>query len=189
MNDRMTKARFLEIMRTERAQWEALLSEVVSARMTQAGVEGEWSVKDIVAHVTAYERWLVQWLETVSRGELPEPSPLENPDVDQRNALIYAENHHRSLSDVLKESRQVSRQLLERVNALGEDDLTDARRTEWFVIPYWKESRPLWQCLAGDSYRHYRQHIPSMRTWLGESGTHISYLGTFQREESGEDLS
>ena len=56
MNTPMTKTRLLDRLRTERAQWEALLTDIDEARMTQPGVEGEWSVKDIVAHVTFYER-------------------------------------------------------------------------------------------------------------------------------------
>jgi len=35
--------------------------------MNQPGVAGRWSVKDVVSHVTAYERWLVDWLQKERR--------------------------------------------------------------------------------------------------------------------------
>lgn len=162
----MNKGELLETLRAERAAWEALLREVGEARMILPGVAGEWSLKDVVSHVTAYERWLVEWLEAAARGSLPPSSELENPDVEARNAFIFARNRDRPLEDVLEESRQVFGQLLESVAVLSEDDLNDAQRTAWFVMPYWKEKRPLWKCIAGDSYEHYHQHTDSIRRWL-----------------------
>ncbi|MFI5275949.1 MAG: hypothetical protein ACHQ1E_01655, partial [Ktedonobacterales bacterium] len=54
--DPMTGARLASILRTERAQWQALLARVGPDRMEQPGVEGEWSMKELVAHLTWYER-------------------------------------------------------------------------------------------------------------------------------------
>jgi hypothetical protein len=56
MDAQMDKAAFLATLRAKHAEWEALLAEVGEARMVQPGVAGEWSVKDIVAHVTWGER-------------------------------------------------------------------------------------------------------------------------------------
>jgi hypothetical protein len=166
----MTKAELLETMRTERTAWGNLLGEVGEARMSQPGVAGHWSVKDIIVHVTAYEQWLVTWLEAASRGELPPPSPLNNPDIDERNEVIYAENQARPVRDVLAEAKQVFDQLLNSVEGLLDVDLTDPHRTEWFVKPYWSENPPLWDAIAGDSYEHYHEHIPSIRAWLDTQG-------------------
>ena len=64
----MTSARSLSIMQAERAEWEALLARVEEARMTEPGIEGPWSVKDIVAHLTWYDHTLVEGAQTVMRG-------------------------------------------------------------------------------------------------------------------------
>ena len=56
MSDKMTKERLLATLRAERARWEALLDEVGAARMTEPGVVGSWSMKDLTAHLTAYQR-------------------------------------------------------------------------------------------------------------------------------------
>src|SRR5579884_1100926 len=52
----MTGARLAGILKAERARWDALLAQVGADRMEEPGVEGAWSVKEIVAHLTWYER-------------------------------------------------------------------------------------------------------------------------------------
>jgi len=166
----MNKAGFLDTMRAERERWEALLAEVGELRMERPGVAGDWSVRDIIAHVTAYERGLVEWLEAASRGESVGFPVLDHPDVDYRNAAILRESEDRSLEDILLESQRVFERLLQMVQALSETELIDPHRTEWYVKPRWKEARPLWKCIADDSYGHYHQHIPDIRAWLSQAG-------------------
>lgn len=48
----MTGARLAETLRAERARWNALLAHVGMDRMDVPGVDGEWSVKQMVAHLT-----------------------------------------------------------------------------------------------------------------------------------------
>jgi hypothetical protein len=171
VNTYMTKDRFIEMMRTERAYWESLITKLENDQMTEPGVEGVWSVLDVVIHVTAYERWLVEWLEAASRGELPPPSDMDIPNVDERNAAILAKHRGMKVHEAWIESQDVFEKLIERIEALHEKDLTDTMRTSWFVTPYWKENKPLWQCIAGDSYEHYHQHLPAIRTWLANLWT------------------
>ena len=164
----MDRIKLLNMIRTERARWETLLAEMGEAQMTQGGVEGEWSVKDIVAHVTAYERWVVARLQSALRGERLRLE-IDQLDLNQRNARIFEENRKRPLHDVLAESRQVFQQLLNLVQALSDEDLIDPHRLEPFFDPLWTDGLPVWKCIAVDSYEHYRQHIPSIRTWLDKS--------------------
>jgi hypothetical protein len=52
---------------------------------------------------------------------------------------------------------------------LPEQDLVDEHRYERYIIPFWGESRPLWRCIAGDSYHHYEEHSATVRVWLAQS--------------------
>jgi len=168
VDDQMDKSELLSMIRAERARWEALLVEVGEAQMTQAGVEGEWSVKDIIAHVTAYERWIVARLQSALRGETLRLE-IDQLDLEQRNAWIFEENRNRPLHDVLAESKQVFQQVLKLAQTLSDEDLTDPHRLEPFLDPVWTDGLPVWKCLAADSYEHYRQHIPFIRAWLDKS--------------------
>ncbi len=156
----MNKSMLLDTLRAGRAQWEALLAQVGEMRMLQPGVAGEWSVKDIIAHVTWGERELVGVLQ--ARALVG--SDLWNLPQDDRNAVVFEENRDRPLHEVLAGAQQVHAQLLEALEALSDEDLNDPRRFRdmpagW--IP--------WQIIAGNTYKHYQQHIPSIRAWLDQA--------------------
>lgn len=164
----MDKSKLLGMIRAEHTRWETLLAEVGEVQMTQPGVEGEWSVKDIIAHVTAYEEWIVVRLDSALRGETLQLE-TDQLDLDQRNAWIFEENRNRPLHDVLAKSRQVFQQLLALVQALSDEDLSDPHRLEPLLDPVWTDGLPVWKCIVADSYEHYGQHIPSIRAWLDKS--------------------
>jgi len=68
MNNHLTTTQLLEVMRTARSNWEALLAEVGEARLTEPGVEGDWSLKDIIAHITYFETWAADNVMAFLRG-------------------------------------------------------------------------------------------------------------------------
>lgn len=162
----MSNAELIAKLRTERAAWDALLTEVGEVRMTEPGVVGEWSVKDIVAHVSAYEQWTAEQLEASLRGETKPVTPGYFPpeantsDIDERNEVIYRVNHDRALTDVLADARAAYSQLLAAVERLADADVSETHRFGW------TSGKPLWEVIAGDSYDHYAEHMPDIRTWL-----------------------
>src|SRR5205809_2245972 len=116
MDDRMTKNKLSDNIREGRALWEGVLAEVGEGRMLRPGVEGDWSVKDIIAHVNFWERMLVNSLQAALNNQTPPIVPeLENQGTDEQNAWIYEQVKELPLRDVLAESREVYRQLLQTV--------------------------------------------------------------------------
>src|SRR5258708_9355311 len=63
----MTGARLASILQAERTQWNTLLAEVGLERIGVPGVEGEWSVKEVVAHLTWYEQSIVEGAQQALR--------------------------------------------------------------------------------------------------------------------------
>jgi CBS domain containing-hemolysin-like protein len=64
------KVVFLQRMQREREKFELLLNRVgYSRRMTLNGVAGSWSVKDILAHILAYEQYIVDRMEEIHHGQ------------------------------------------------------------------------------------------------------------------------
>ena len=125
--------------------------------MTQPGVAGDWLVKDIIAHITWYEREMVGMIQ--ARALVG--SELWELTQDQRNVSIYEENRDRSLNDVLLEAEQVYEQLLKGLESLLDEDLINPSQfrempSEW--IP--------WKVLASNCFEHYHQHIPDIQAWL-----------------------
>jgi hypothetical protein len=156
----MDKATFIETLHAGRAEWQVLLAEVGEARMLQPGAAGEWSVKDVIAHVMWGEREMVG----VMRAHALIGSDLWDLSEDERNAIMVTEKRNRPLQEVLTEEQQVYAQFLEAVQALSDEDFTDPRRFR--EMP---EQWLPWRILAGCSFAHYRQHTPSIRAWLSSA--------------------
>ena len=119
----MKKSELLNGLQAENQQWEALLDQIGTARMDQPGVTGDWSIKDIVAHLTGWRRRTVARLQAAQRSAAapPPPWPAHLQTDDEINAWIYASNQGRSVREVLDESQQVFQQLLAAIESLPDD--------------------------------------------------------------------
>ncbi|MGH2486960.1 MAG: ClbS/DfsB family four-helix bundle protein [Ktedonobacterales bacterium] len=162
MKNNTSKARLLDDLRHEQAQWEALLHDIGEDHMTQPNVAGEWSIKDIVAHLTGWRRRSVGRFQAALRHEPlpPPPWPSHLQADDEINAWIYAANRDRPLADVLRESRDVFQQLVETFDAFPEADLLDPTRFPWLE----GDDLPL---TGAAFFAHFHEeHEPDMRAWL-----------------------
>ena len=164
MDEPITKAGLLHELRAARAEWDALMAEVGAARMTEPGAAGDWSVKDVMAHLSSYDRWFVQASEAHFRGEMPPLDGTESMDFEQRNLFRHQQTRDHSLADVQAESQRVFDRLLEVVEAHSEEFLTQPQQFEGAPGPLL-----VWKMIEGDGYEHYRDHMRSIRAWLAQS--------------------
>jgi uncharacterized protein (TIGR03083 family) len=155
----MDKATLLKTLTQTRAAWEALLAQIDEEQMQRPGAAGKWSVKDVIAHVT----WGESEIAPVLRTHVLAGSDLWNLSDDERNEITYQQNKDRPLHDIVNEERQAYTALLEAVQQLREEDLTDPHRFK--NMP--QEWSP-WQLIAGNSFKHYEDHMPSLREWLAK---------------------
>jgi len=152
-----SRQEMMNAMREARTLWDSLLARVGRRRMTNLSVIEGWTVKDIVAHISWYEREMVGMLHAKALVG----SELWNLPQDQRNSPIYEENKHRTLKDVLSESERVFQQLMEAFASLSEEDLHDPSRYQYMPADWVP-----WKVIAGNSFEHYHQHIPDIEHWL-----------------------
>jgi len=160
----MTKSELLNWLQGEYQNWEAFLDQIGPARMEQPGVNGEWSMKDIVAHLTGWNRWLVARLEAAGRGE-PEPLPpwpVHLQTDDEINAWMYETDRGRSSSEVLEETRQVFQQLLAAIETLSDEVRIEHIEPAYYLVWVNDQRFP-----AGEFFDHfYDDHEPDVRAWL-----------------------
>jgi hypothetical protein len=149
----------MENLKTAREAWEALLSEVGEERMTLPGANGEWAVKDVIVHIMWGEREMVG----VIQARALVGSELWELTDDERNPIIVAPYRDVPLKDVQAEEQQVYGQFLAVVEQLSDEDLNDASHFR-LMPPTWLP----WQVLAGDSFKHYYDHIEPISAWLRE---------------------
>jgi len=155
---RMTKARLLELNRREHDRLDALVGPLAEPEMVEPGVQGVWSIKDILAHVAAWEARCIGQMEAGLQGKA---SPLfASRDVDQVNEQIWRENRDRPLADVRAGFDRSFERLTAAVEAVAEADLVAPDRLPWL------EGSPLWLLVAYNAFDHYPRHAARVDAWL-----------------------
>jgi hypothetical protein len=160
----MKKSELLNWLQEEYQQWEAFLDQIGPTRMDQPGVNGDWSMKDIVAHLTGWQRRVVANLQAAQRGE-PEPPPHWPPHLeaeDDINAWIYESNRGRSVREVLDETHQVFQQLLAVIEGFPDDVRVEHIEPAFYLV--WVDGE---RFLTGEFFNHFHDdHEPDIRAWL-----------------------
>jgi len=157
----MQKSELLNWLQGEYQQWESLLDQIDPTHMDQPGVNGDWSMKDMVAHQYGWLPRLTSRIQAAQRGEAepPPPWPAHLQTDDEVNAWIYECNHGRSVQDVLDDSRQVFQQFLTVIKGLPDDTRIDE---EWHLV--WLNGQ---RFPVGEFFDHFHDdHEQDVRAWL-----------------------
>ncbi len=166
----MKKAELLNWLQEEYQKWEAFLDQIGPTRLDQPGVSGLWSIKDIVAHLTSWNRRLVARLQAAQCSE-PEPPPhwpAQLQTEDEINAWIYESNRGHSVREVLDETHQVYQQLLAVIQDLPDE--VRIERIEPACHLVWVDDK---RFLAGEFFNHFHDdHEPDIRAWLAREEKH-----------------
>jgi hypothetical protein len=123
---------------------------------------GEWSVRDVLQHISLWEAELIRLMVHLERGRKPVgESFVPHPDFDSINARWHAQTKERPLERVLEDFHAVRRQTLRWVAGLTEDDLTRVRAEPWL------HRQPLARWIAEYSHEHEAEHTLAIRAWRG----------------------
>ncbi|MCB9454273.1 MAG: ClbS/DfsB family four-helix bundle protein [Anaerolineaceae bacterium] len=165
MHETLDKPKMLALLHTEYAFVERTLALVPPERMEEVGAQGAnsvWTVKDTIAHLTAWERRAVRWLAEAAAGNPPTiPSGgFTDASVDALNEQTYQENKDRPVEVVLADFQRTHRDVIAGLEALPETDLFELHRLKGI----WRE--PPFALIAGNTYEHYPEHIALVRQWL-----------------------
>lgn len=166
----VTAGEALAAIERERAGWETLLGEVGEDRMLEPGPMGEWTFKDLVAHLNGWRSRSLARVEAAAHGQETPPPPWpadlgggdDEDEVEPINDWIYEQNKDRLLTEVLEESREGYARLAAIVEMVPEEDLNDPAK--WPSL----DGRALGPALvSGEMFGHlHDEHEASIREWL-----------------------
>jgi vacuolar-type H+-ATPase subunit I/STV1 len=106
------------------------LAGLDEAALDRKGVVGEWSIKNALAHIAAWEAWVVQALPTrLTTGKTPEDFLARIQDEDRFNAEEVAEREELTPSEQLIELERTRQALLDELRAL--EAAAWERRAPW----------------------------------------------------------
>jgi len=138
-----------ELVEAEDKSWHALAERIDRVADPEApGLNGDWSVKDLLAHVAAWHAVTTDRLECLrSVGDLGKA-----PDVDAFNDKTHQECKDLSLHDVRVMSGAARHRFREEV-ALVEEPIDEH----------------LARIIAANAHGHYDEHIPDLDRLLGSA--------------------
>jgi len=157
----MDKNELLRTLSESRYELDRALADVAPIEMTTPAVVGEWSIKDIIAHIT----WSVKETVGMLEAKALAGSPLWRLSEEERNAAVYEQNRVRPLQEVLYESQQAHRRLIDLVIEMPEKDLLQA---DWFAALPGGEWPP-WRVIQVNVSDHYSHHTRDIHSWLAQS--------------------
>ena len=154
-----------------RERLRAALAALPDAAMLDR-VDVEWTRKDVLAHLGAWERRFVDLLERLRRGEWPDDAF----ETDELNARYYITSRDTSLEVVRLEEEAAWSRFLAAVEGMAEDELFDGRHFAW------TQGDPLVDWVTGNANEHVDEHLdqltraarPARRPVLAEPGRAIS---------------
>jgi SHS2 domain-containing protein len=137
------------------------LADVEPGLMTTPGLVGEWSARELIAHL-GY--WTGHAAEAVHQAELDRVAEFgdDEHDVDERNAIVARVALETDLATVRQREEAAFSALVERL-----------RRAD----PAWLDDRvsygdTLERVIQDDGPEHYREHALDLRAWFtGEAET------------------
>jgi hypothetical protein len=134
--------------------------------MEFTGVVGEWSVKDILAHLADWEQRFIGWYEAGLRGEVPEipAAGISWKHLDVLNQRIYEAHRERSLDDVRKFFDISHKQVLTTIENIPEEDIFAPGRYAWLG------DNSLLTYLLANTANHYLWAKREIRNWLKSQG-------------------
>ncbi len=120
------------------------------SRLLEPGVLGDWSVKDIIAHVTTWEEEALKHLPHIIEGGRP-PRYVTYGGIDAFNARMTEQKRDLSLSDVQVQLDATHRRLIDFIQSVPDDHLRSTTRFR--------------RRLRLDTYSHYPLHAEAIREW------------------------
>src|SRR5258705_8509980 len=125
-----SKQALIDDIRHRRSRLEHTLGGLSPDKMVIPGVESDWSIKDVIAHLLFWEQRALFWLKAARDG-FSDDDHTWNDSVDNLNAQNYEANKNRPLEDVLDEERSVFNTMLHLVEAASEDNLIKPGHFSW----------------------------------------------------------
>lgn len=157
MDDITSKAALAAITQAERQRLETALAGLSDDACVRPATLGPWTIKDMMAHVAAWEQEFLGWYRAGLRGEVSALPDADN--IDPINQQLYERDRDLPLAEVRRRFAASYRELLDALDAMRDDDLFTAGRFAW------TGDRPLVIFFRANADEHYAEHADQLAAW------------------------
>ncbi|HEU4322998.1 MAG TPA: DinB family protein [Roseiflexaceae bacterium] len=131
--------------------------------LDRKGLVGEWSVKNVLAHIVGWEVWVIEMLQTrLAGGDLPDHLRAAAADEHAFNAAQVAEREELTPDEQLMELERTRDELLALLRGLDPARLDDPR-------PWPSARSSVADYLRASLIHHDQEHAAYLRAALDES--------------------
>ncbi len=152
----MNKQQMVEKIERAWADLTDAIQGLSEEHMQQPGVTANWSVKDILAHISVWEEESLKHLPDILHGGRPTRYSVLYGGIDAFNAQMTEQFRALPMREVLRRLEDTHQRLLAYVGQSPEDayatDTRFRRRLRW------------------DTYSHYPIHAAAIREWRRQHG-------------------
>ena len=152
----MNREQLLKKIDTSWAALQASYAGLSEAQLAQPGVTGDWSVIDILAHVSAWENEALTHLPHILEGKRPPKYSDLYGGIDAFNALKVRQSRAVSPAEVLTRVEATHRQLLDYLESAPAEQLATETRFR--------------RRIRLDTYSHYPIHTQAIQQWRKQQG-------------------
>jgi len=145
------RRRLLQRLDTAWEAFEASYAGLSDAQLMKPGVTGDWSVRDILAHVSTWEEEALTHLPLILEGGTPPRYSVSYGGIDAFNARMTEQKAGLSLAAVRQQLRETHHQLIDYIQRAPEDQLGHQTRFR--------------RRLRLDTHGHYPLHAEAIRQW------------------------
>jgi len=152
-----SKAIILKRLQVERTKLEQTLFSLSQEEKMSPAVVGEWTVKDVLAHLADWEAHMLIWVSSARNGD-----PVEHPDpgltwkqLDIFNQHIYETHRDKPLQEVIEYFHATHEQFMQMVEDMPDEELL----TKGFYLFLGRGSIYGWLVQYADHDRWGNTHI------------------------------
>lgn len=131
------------------------LADVDPALLTAPGLVGQWSAKELIAHLAYWAGHAAEALHQAEQGRV-EDFGEDEMDVDARNAVVARVAAETDLATVVQREEAAFEALLSRLKR-AEPEWLDERVSYGDTLEY---------VARDDGADHYREHTADLRSWF-----------------------
>lgn len=141
------QANLIELLHQARAEQQAMIDALTPQQRAAVGTPEHWAAKDVVAHVASWWRVQADRLRALAAGEAVHP--LDDAEINRRNAETLARGREQSWEQVIAEARAAHDAQVAALQHIAAWQLVDT------VIG----TQPLWRSTLGNGFLHPQVHV------------------------------
>ncbi len=165
------REKILAKLKEEFDLWEDLLSNLREHQITSSRLPNGWSIKDLMAHLMAWQKVTLARLEAAQRNDEPTfpewlagESPESEEQIHQFNARILRTYRAQPWSRVHQDWRAGFVKILKLAQDIPYRDLIEIEPGRY----PWLKGYPLIAVLHGTYEHHHVDHLGSLLAWIDD---------------------